>query len=282
MPAARWVANGKSSRYFIALMDRALLVAACFFFLFSFAYTMYALGARSFRPSRFNFVAILGGFLCQTTFLIQRGQILGRCPLTNLFEVLIFLSWSIVLLYMIVGPAYRLSLLGAFTSPLVLVLQLVALFSPWDTETLSFPGESNFWLEFHAAMSVIAYGAFAIACVAGVMYLSQERQLKTHHLHTIFFHLPPIADLATVIRRLILIGFGLLTAGLLAGFLVGLSLDAVKITAAIAVWLGYALILYAGHWHKLSAHRLAQLSVLSFAVTLGTLWTINFITETPR
>ncbi len=263
-------------------MDRALLVAACFCFLFSFAYTMYALGARSFRPSRFNFVAILSGFLFQTAFLIQRGQVLGRCPLTNLFEVLIFLSWSIVLLYMIVGPAYRLSLLGAFTSPLVLILQLVALLSPWDTVSVASPGESDPWLEFHAALSVIAYGAFAIACVAGVMYLAQERQLKSHHLHSIFFHLPPIADLATAIRRLILTGFGLLTAGLVAGFLVGLPLDTFKISAAIVVWLGYALILYAGHWHKLSAHRLAQLSVVSFAVTLATLWTINFITETPR
>jgi ABC-type uncharacterized transport system permease subunit len=243
---------------------------------------MYALGARSFRPSRFNFVTIFSGFLCQTAFLIQRGQILGRCPLTNLFEVLIFLSWSIVLLYMIVGPAYRLSLLGTFTSPLVLILQLVALFSPWDTVSATASGAPNPWLEFHAAVSVVAYGAFAIACVAGVMYLAQERQLKSHHLHTIFFHLPPIADLATAIRRLILTGFGLLTGGLLAGFLVGLPLDAVKITAAIAVWLGYAVILYAGHWHKLSAHRLAQLSVVSFAMTLATLWTITFITETSH
>jgi HemX protein len=263
-------------------MDRALLVASCFCFLFSFAYTMYALGARAFRPSRFNFVAISSGFLCQTVFLIQRGQILGRCPLTNRFEVLIFLSWSIVLLYMIVGPAYRLSLLGAFTAPLVLVLQLVALFSPWDTLSAAASSPPNPWLEFHAAMSVIAYGAFAIACVAGVMYLAQERQLKSHHLHTIFFHLPPIADLATAIRRLIFTGFALLTSGLLAGFLVGLPLDAVKITAAIAVWVGYAVILYAAHWHKLSAHRLAQLSVVSFAMTLATLWTINFITEKSR
>ena len=35
-------------------------------------------------------------------------------------------------------------------------------------------------------MSMIAYGAFALACVAGVMYLVQERQLKTHQLHSIF------------------------------------------------------------------------------------------------
>jgi ABC-type uncharacterized transport system permease subunit len=34
------------------------------------------------------------------------------------------------------------------------------------------------WLELHASISLIAYGAFALACIAGVMYLVQERQIK--------------------------------------------------------------------------------------------------------
>lgn len=259
-------------------MDRALLVASCFCFLFSFAYTMYALGARTFKPSRFNFVAIFAGFLCQTAFLFQRGEAIGRCPLTNLFEVLIFLSWSIILLYLVVGPAYRLSLLGTFTAPLVLVLQLFALFTPIDKPSVV-ESSVNAWLEMHAALSVIAYGAFALACVAGVMYLAQERQLKSHRLRSIFFYLPPISDLATAIRRLILVGFGLLTAGIVAGFLVGLPLDAMKVGWSVAVWIGYGTILYAGFWHKLSARRLAWISVLAFAVALSSLWTLTFIVE---
>jgi ABC-type uncharacterized transport system permease subunit len=237
---------------------------------------MYALGARTFKPSRFNFVAIFTGFLCQTAFLFQRGELLGRCPLTNLFEVLIFLSWSIILLYLAVGPAYRLSLLGAFTAPLVLLIQLFALLMPIDRPSAP-SAEVNAWLELHAALSVIAYGAFALACVAGVMYLAQERQLKSHRLHSIFYYLPPISDLATAIRRLILAGFGLLTFGLLAGFLVGQPLDAMKVGWSVAVWIGYGLILYAGFWHKLSARRLAWISVAAFAVTLSSLWTLTFI-----
>src|SRR5438067_4469372 len=100
-------------------MDRALLAAATFCFLLGFAYTLIALGAGRYRPSRFNFSAISLGFVFQTAFLFSRGHALGRCPLTNLFEVFIFLSWSMVLLYLLIGTGYRLSLLGAFTSPLV-------------------------------------------------------------------------------------------------------------------------------------------------------------------
>ena len=108
-------------------MDRLLLVISTFCFLLGFAYTMHSLGARVYQPSRLNFFAILTGFLCQTAFLYLRGQQVGRCPLTSRFEVLIFLTWSLVLFYLLIGPTYRLSLLGAFTSPLAFGLQVTAL-----------------------------------------------------------------------------------------------------------------------------------------------------------
>ena len=81
---------------------------------------------------RFNFFAIGLGFIFQTAFLSIRGHQLERCPITNLFEVFIFLAWSVALIYMLVGPAYRLSLMGAFTAPLVLLLQGFALIAPID------------------------------------------------------------------------------------------------------------------------------------------------------
>src|SRR6266480_4227488 len=81
---------------------------------------------------RFNFLAVGLGFIFQTAFLSVRGHALGRCPLTNLFEVFVFLAWSVALMYMLVGPLYRLSLMGAFTAPLVVLLQGFALVAPID------------------------------------------------------------------------------------------------------------------------------------------------------
>src|SRR5947199_8988194 len=116
-----------------------------------------------FRPMRFNFFAVGLGFIFQTAFLSIRGHALGRCPITNLFEVIVFVAWSVALFYLIVGPAYRLSLMGAFTAPLVVFLQLIALFAPNDTPHRGrLP--ANPWFEFHASISLVAYGAFAAAC----------------------------------------------------------------------------------------------------------------------
>src|SRR6267143_6718871 len=98
-------------------MDRYILIVSTTCFLAAVVRTSLALRAGVFRPGRFNFLAIVLGFVFQTAFLSIRGHALGRCPITNLFEVFIFLAWSIALFYMVVGPAYRLSLMGAFTAP---------------------------------------------------------------------------------------------------------------------------------------------------------------------
>src|SRR5207245_3026405 len=96
---------------------------------------------------RFNFFAVALGFIFQTAFLSVRGHQLGRCPLTNLFEVFIFLAWSVAAIYMLVGPGYRLSLMGAFTAPLVVLLQGFALVAPIDGgHPAKFP--ANPWVDF--------------------------------------------------------------------------------------------------------------------------------------
>ena len=162
-------------------MDRYLLVVSTLCFLAAVVRTAFSLRARVFPRGRFNFFAIALGFVFQTAFLWVRGHALGRCPLTNLFEVFAFLAWSVALVYMLIGPAYRLSLMGAFTAPLVVLLQGFALLAPIDvSHTVRM--KPNPWLEFHASMSLIAFGVFALACIAGVMYLIQEKQLKTRQI----------------------------------------------------------------------------------------------------
>src|SRR5436305_6854879 len=220
--------------------------------------TVIALGAGTFRLGRFNFLAIGLGFIFQTAFLSIRGHELHRCPVTNLFEVLIFLAWSIALIYMLIGPAYRLSLMGAFTAPLVFLIQTLALLAPIDVRhSVKLP--ANAWLEFHASVSIVAYGAFALACVAGVMYLVQERQLKTHQLHSIFYHLPSLPNLFSAMTRLLWFGFILYSAGLISAFFVGEPLPWNKIALAIAIWILYGAILQGRYLRWLAPRRVATL-----------------------
>src|SRR5437763_11660888 len=140
-------------------MDRYLLIVSTVCFLAAVVHTVVELRAGMFRPMRFNFFAVGLGFIFQTAFLSVRGHALGRCPLTNLFEVFVFLAWSVALIYLLIGPAYRLSLIGAFTAPLVFAVQTFALVAPIHVPHPSrLP--ANPWPQFHASISMIAYGAF--------------------------------------------------------------------------------------------------------------------------
>ena len=259
-------------------MDRVLIVAATACFLVAVVRTVVAFRARDFRLGRFNFLCIAAGFLFQTAFLLIRGNQVGRCPITNLFEVFAFLSWSIALSYMLVGPAYRLSLMGAFTAPLISIIQLTALLTPIDVPH-QMRAPANSWLEFHASISMIAYGAFALAFVAGLMFLVQERQLKTHKIGSIFHHLPPLSDLYAAIRRLLWLGFGLYTAGLVSGFFTGEPLPRVKMISAIGVWFLYFGILQGPLLFRLTPKHVALLCVIAFSAAVSVLWGITFVSE---
>ena len=261
-------------------MDRLFLVASALCFLLAVVRTVLLIRGDVFRPGRSNFLAIAGGFALQTAFLWLRGNALGRCPLTNLFEVFIFMAWSVALIYMVIGPTYRLSLMGAFTAPLVLLIQTFALLAPIDRPSVA-KIAVNPWLEFHASMSIVAYGAFALACVAGLMYLLQERQLKTHQLHSVFHHLPPLTDLFAAITRLLWLGFGLYTAGLISGFFTGQPLPRLKIACAIAVWLFYGALLQGRHLFRLTPKHVAVLCVVAFSAAVSVLWAITFVSERP-
>jgi HemX protein len=264
-------------------MDRIFVILSTVCFLAAIVRTVIELRGKIFRRGRFNFFAIALGFVFQTAFLSLRGHALERCPLTNLFEVFVFLGWSVALIYLLIGPTYRLSLMGAFTAPVIFLIQTFALIAPVDIRhTQKLP--ANPWLEFHASVSMIAYGAFALACIAGVMYLVQERQLKTHQLHTIFYHLPPLDTLYAAITRLLWSGFALYTIGLISGFFVGHPLPRVQVVCAFAVWILYAVILEGRHLRRLAPKRVAVLCILGFSAALTLLWGITFTAQmySPR
>jgi ABC-type uncharacterized transport system permease subunit len=261
------------------LVDRYLLIVSSFCFFAAIVRTILSLRARTFQPGRFSFLTIGLGFIFKRAFLSLRGHELHRCPLTNLFEVFIFLAWSIALIYMLVGPTYRLSLMGAFTAPLVFLLQAFALIAPIDVRHAS-KAPANSWLEFHASTSIIAYGAFGLACIAGVMYLVQERQLKTHHLHSIFYHLPPLTDLFAAITRLLWWGFRALYPRRRER--VFYRRTAAAGSTGSRYW-GLAALcshLAGSHLRRLAPKRVAALCILGFTAALTLLWGSTFSAQT--
>jgi len=208
--------------------------------------------------------------LCQFGFLSIRGQIRGACPLQDLGEMLVFLAWSLTLFYLLIGPAYRISLLGVFSAPLVFVLQAAALIAGMLTTSSTPEFAPNVFHSLHSAISVLAYGALALAGVAGIMFLVLDRQLKIHHLKSgLFRNLPPAHELLVSLERLLWLGTGLLTLGIIAGFLMPRTTPQHShLLVALAVWVGYVALLAVKTWRGLTGRKLALAAVAMFIFSL--------------
>jgi ABC-type uncharacterized transport system permease subunit len=223
------------------------------------------------RRSKWTLVWMIAVFACQLAFLSVRGKERAACPLADRGEILVFLSWSLTLFYLLVGPAYRISLLGVFTAPVVVVFQGLALLPGALGEHPVKLAGGNPLRETHAATSVLAYGALALAAVAGVMFLVLDRQLKEQHLKSgLFRNLPPVRELLVSLVRLLWLGVALLTIGIVAGFLMPHDRDALAhLLVALAVWAGYAMLLGVKSVRGLTGRRLALLAVALFIFSLG-------------
>jgi ABC-type uncharacterized transport system permease subunit len=223
------------------------------------------------RRSRWTVFWMLGVLGCQIGYLAIRGEMRGACPLRSIGEISVFLAWSLTLFYLLVGPVYRISLLGVFTAPVVFLFQGFALLPGRLAANPEKVLNTSFWGETHSAVSVLAYGALALAAVAGVMFLVLDYQLKEHHLKSgLFKNLPPVRELLVSLERLLWLGTVLLTAGLIAGLLMPLGKNAMAhLIAALVVWVGYVVLMVTKRVRGLTGRRFAMGAVAFFVLSLG-------------
>jgi cytochrome c-type biogenesis protein CcsB len=180
-------------------------------------YLLHVLSKRQ-SIGRLAAISTLGGLGLQTLAAILQVYTLGRPPFGTLSESLSFLAWAIALIYLVTEFRYRNRAMGAFVLPIVLVTALagaILLGRSLDVR----PAMQGIGLWVHVALAVLGNAAFALTFCAGVMYLLQERQLKSRHLGRMHFRLPSLDLLDSVSVRSLLVGFPLLTLALITGFM---------------------------------------------------------------
>jgi ABC-type transport system involved in cytochrome c biogenesis permease subunit len=97
----------------------------------------------------------------------------GHAPLSNLYESLIFFSWTIVLIYLFIERKYKFRVIGAVATPLAFLALAYASLSPNISDRIQplLPALKSNWLIAHVMTCFVGYAAFAIAFGFSVMYL---------------------------------------------------------------------------------------------------------------
>jgi len=239
-------------------------------------------------------IASLAGFLIQTAALGMRWyesyQILGadgRAPLTNLYESVVFFAWSTLLIYLIIDWKYKQRAIGAFVLPIALFSMLWAQMSLHAEIDPLVPALQSNWLTYHVITCFLGYAGFAVACGVSIMYLlkigKEEKQPKGQVMGGILGMFPPTRVLDDLNYKAIMVGFPLLTLGIITGaawanYAWGTywSWDP-KETWSLIVWFIYAAFIHARFTRGWVGRKAAWLSVFGFAATLFCYLGVNLV-----
>ena len=264
----------------IGITDRDLLLTASALYGCAFIYGLSCLLLR--RPySRIAmFVQLCCGFLIQTIGLNLRGTTIRAWPLGNPFEVAQFIAWSLVLLFFIIGPAFRLRLLGFLTAGLSTIITGGSLaISSWDQPyPISIFG-SNPWIEIHAALAIFSYSIFAILSLVSLMFLVQQYGLKKKQFRGIYQILPSVQQLDLMAKRLLFTGVLFLSTSLIFGAVFWTTnFDLVpifKLSATCLIWIGYLCVFVLRMQRRLVTRRHAIATIILFIMALLSLWPVE-------
>ena len=266
----------------IGLTDRQFFLLAVLGYGLSAIYSVFLWRKGFRRDDRICYGMLALSFVAHSTAMILRGFSLSRCPVNNLFEAIMFVMWTIVAPYLVLGLMPKLRFLGAFASPVLLAMGVFGLMPGLDSAAdPNIPKLASV----HAALILLAYGAFGLSSVAAVMYLTEERGLKMRRARTLLSLLPPIQRLELIASRLLMAGFVFLTVGLaMAPFLMKHRFGVFFQEDAKILWSGFVWLLYAGlllmHWRfSQGGRRFAWGAVGSFSFVLLTFWGVNLLSK---
>ena len=201
---------------------------------------------------------------------------IGHAPLSNLYESLVFFSWCVALALILARLRFGTDIVILLGLPLVLVTLAYTFFQDRDIKPLIPALQSN-WLVIHVITCFLGYAGFAVSFIAAVLYLLVKG------MESFGKHLPEPKVLDEIIYRAVLVGYPLLTVGIITGaawadYAWGSywSWDP-KETWSLITWLVYSTFLHARLARNWRGRRTAILSLIGFAAVIFTYFGVNYL-----
>lgn len=259
--------------------------------LITFAYFGAAMAYLCLLVFKKDIFGAIGFYATATIVIVHTGAIIwrwvesyqlgiGHAPFSNLFESLVFFSWIIAVVYLIMEMIYKNRVIGAFVLPMAFLAMAYAGLQPKDIQPLMPALKSN-WLIAHVITCFIGYAGFTLAAGLGVMYLIKEVGGDTKNDNGLLSHFPDLNVLDNLIYQNIVIGFLLLTVGIITGAIWAHSAWGTywswdpKETWSLITWFVYAAILHARLMRGWAGKRIAIMALIGFGCVLFTYFGVN-------
>jgi len=257
-------------------------------------YLLCFLGYLIFTASRNRMIGTLSTSLLIIGLLIHSGGLVvrwlethqtgyGYVPLSNMYESLIFFSWTIVLIYLILEFKYQQKIIGVFITPFAfLAIALTSIIPGINAKiTPLMPALQSNWLTIHVTTCFFGYAAFAVSFGVSILYLIRDREGSPREEGSKW--LPSTQILDEINYKSIVIGFPMLSLGIITGaawanYAWGSywSWDP-KETWSLITWFFYAAFLHARFTRDWRGRKAAILSIVGFVAVLFTYFGVNYV-----
>jgi len=225
---------------------------------------------------------LIGSGILQSLYVLSRYLIAGHTPITSQHEAVVFFAWSVTWAYLSFHWRYSVKNFGTFVSVLIVIMLIIAASVSRAFHPLP-PALQSLWLPVHAGVSVMAYGFLALAFCGAVMYLLQERELKSKKFGFFFSRLPSLEALDQLNNHCLTVGFGLLTLGIITGSVWARQAWGTywqwdpKETWSLITWFLYAAQIHQRFILGWRGKRAAVMSIAAFCSVLFTMWGVTYL-----
>jgi cytochrome c-type biogenesis protein CcsB len=241
----------------------------------SIAYLVFLLVSSGSRAS-LAFWLTVGGFAAHTLSIMHRAIFSRFFPLATLFDALSFFAWFIIAIFLIVRYRDPSPIFGSIAVPVAAVLMLFDSTLSYQVGQPLVPVLRSWWLPIHVTLAIAGNAVFALMAIGGLMYLFQERLIKTKRLGRFHKLLPSLDMLDNINRGGLLLGFFLLSLGMISGALwAGSAWGSYwswdpKETWSLITWCVYAAMVHQRVALGWRGKRAAVLAIIGFGLVLFT------------
>lgn len=285
----------------LMLNDYQLPVIGCFFLFFAMiGYWMSLSIPKNKILFQLSQLLVICGNILFTLTLLFRWIGEGYFPLSNLYESLIFLSWGISSLHLIIEFKTKSRLIGAIVSPILFFLTgFSSLTLPTDMQKALplVPSLQSNWLMMHVSMMMISYTTLILGSLLSLLYLAFKMfKSKSNNIvmnskpfiktTTLQFETAKESLLQTIdlwSYRIIGLGFPFLTIGIISGAVWAneawgsyWSWDP-KETWALITWLVFAIYLHSRLLKGWQGEKAATIGSCGFFVIWICYLGVNFL-----
>jgi ABC-type uncharacterized transport system permease subunit len=237
--------------------------------------------------TRITMPAVGLGMTFHFVALLENAMLSHTWTPSSMHEMESLLAFLLVVLFFVIYARYKATAPGLAVFPLVFLLTASAAFgaTPSDRSVPLFVSAQ--WIYMHVALILFGYSALLFSFIASILYLLQERTLKSKTPGGFWSRLPALATIDEIGYKCLIWGFPFMTLGLIAGSILAEArfgskyFADPKVLLSILMWVVYTVLLYTRWSAGWRGRRAAYMATFAFAAAVVA-WAANNLSQTHR